>query len=143
MPYVPHTCLYSFSSKYLKNLLRECFVWPKVILKVSLFSSSKVMTLERSTSRLNLIIGGWAFEINMENVSCLNMSGKSSQIFHKAPHKCINLCVQEEILRRRNLKVHSMNYSLCEIWEETKMRGLMRALKVSTLWNHWPKCSYQ
>ena len=77
----------------------------KVILRGSLSLSSEVMALERSVSRLNPIISGRAFDIDMETVTCLDVSGELSQILKGASCKGVDLYAHKEILRRRNLKV--------------------------------------
>ena len=65
----------SFSAKCLKTHLTECFKQLRVIIKASLSLSFKVMALDQSKSKLNPIISGWTFEIDMEAVSHLNVNG--------------------------------------------------------------------
>ena len=75
----------------------------------------------------------------METEVHVNMNEESSQTLKGVAYRCINLFIHKEILRRKNLKVHSIINSLDEIWEETKTKDLARALKIGTLRNRWPQ----
>ena len=89
------------------------------------------MALDQFVSKLNAIINAWVFEINVRTLSCPSLSEQSSQTSKATSYRHLTLCMHKEILRRRNLKVHTMHYSSNEIWEEIKVRD--------PLWNHWPQ----
>ena len=122
-----------------------------MIHKSSLSLSFKVMGLEQSMSRINLIVGGWTSEIDIKTMICHNKGNELIQTFKRVYYKSINSFHQrcdslilESKVNLPSLEISSWNCSLddkrCDILEEIKGIFLCWNKGTFSCWN--PKRSY-